>query len=118
MIERWELLRAQSRQQAGPQEPQRLTSDLDDITSWLEAVIPELELLLQSDPAASMADMESRAKEIKVMRSFILLNCVNKFWLIYFVCEQKMLPHCEKLTKTCTHPVSKVNNPPQKTPKS
>uniref|UniRef100_A0A3P9I3G4 KASH domain-containing protein n=1 Tax=Oryzias latipes TaxID=8090 RepID=A0A3P9I3G4_ORYLA len=51
---RWELVRAQSRQQAGPQEPQQLTSDLDDITSWLEAVIPELELLRQSDPAATV----------------------------------------------------------------
>ncbi|XP_023808480.1 nesprin-2 isoform X4 [Oryzias latipes] len=68
VIERWELVRAQSRQQAGPQEPQQLTSDLDDITSWLEAVIPELELLQQSDPAASISDMEDRAKEIKEMQ--------------------------------------------------
>uniref|UniRef100_H2MTR4 KASH domain-containing protein n=1 Tax=Oryzias latipes TaxID=8090 RepID=H2MTR4_ORYLA len=52
VIERWELVRAQSRQQAGPQEPQQLTSDLDDITSWLEAVIPELELLQHSENVA------------------------------------------------------------------
>lgn len=79
MIERWELVRAQSRQQAGPQEPQQLTSDLDDITSWLEAVIPELELLQQSDPAASISDMEDRAKEIKVTRIFIFLISVKNY---------------------------------------
>uniref|UniRef100_A0A3P9MGH0 KASH domain-containing protein n=1 Tax=Oryzias latipes TaxID=8090 RepID=A0A3P9MGH0_ORYLA len=52
VIERWELVRAQSRQQAAPQEPQQLTSDLDDITSWLEAVIPRLELLQHSENVA------------------------------------------------------------------
>lgn len=68
MIERWELLQAQSRsdQHAGSQEPQRLTSDLDDITSWLGNVMPELERHLQSDPAASIEDMAARAKELKV----------------------------------------------------
>lgn len=68
VIERWELLQAQSRsdQHAGPQEPQRLTSDLDDITSWLENVIPALESLRQSDPAVSIEDMAARAKELKV----------------------------------------------------
>ncbi|XP_044023969.1 nesprin-2 isoform X2 [Siniperca chuatsi] len=70
VIERWELLQARSRsdQHAGPQEPQQLTSDLDDITSWLENVIPELERLRQSDPAASIEDMAARAKELKEMQ--------------------------------------------------
>lgn len=68
VIERWELLQAQSRsdQHAGPQEPQQLTSDLDDITSWLENVIPALESLRESDPAVSIEDMAARAKELKV----------------------------------------------------
>lgn len=68
VIERWELLQAQSRsdQQADPQEPQQLTSDLDDITSWLENATPELDRLRLSDPATSIEDMESRAKELKV----------------------------------------------------
>lgn len=68
VIERWELLQAQSRSDlhAGPPEPQRLTSDLDKITSWLEKLIPELERLQQSDPAASIEDMAARAKELKV----------------------------------------------------
>ncbi|XP_035534355.1 nesprin-2 isoform X4 [Morone saxatilis] len=70
VIERWELLQAQSRtdQHAGPQEPQQLMSDLDNITSWLENVIPELERLQQSDPAASIEDMAARAKELKEMQ--------------------------------------------------
>ncbi|TMS12312.1 Nesprin-2 [Larimichthys crocea] len=70
VIERWELLQAQSRSDlhAGPPEPQRLTSDLDKITSWLEKLIPELERLQQSDPAASIEDMAARAKELKEMQ--------------------------------------------------
>ncbi|XP_059211817.1 nesprin-1 [Centropristis striata] len=70
VIERWELLRAQSRSdlRAGPQEPQHLTADLDDITSWLENVTPELERHRQSDPAASIEDMAARAKELKEMQ--------------------------------------------------
>ncbi|XP_076613023.1 nesprin-2a [Chaetodon auriga] len=70
VIERWELLRAQSRSDlhAGPQEPQQLRSDLDDLTSWLGNVMPELERRLQSDPAASIEDMAARAKELKEMQ--------------------------------------------------
>ncbi|XP_033991567.1 nesprin-2 isoform X3 [Trematomus bernacchii] len=70
VIERWELIQAQSRSDlhADPQEPQNLSSDLDDITSWLEKVTPELERLQQSDPAASIEDMAARAKELKEMQ--------------------------------------------------
>ncbi|KAK5852700.1 hypothetical protein PBY51_006550 [Eleginops maclovinus] len=70
VIERWELLQAQSRSDlnADSQEPQNLSSDLDDITSWLENVTPELERLQQSDPAASIEDMAARAKELKDMQ--------------------------------------------------
>ncbi|XP_062293145.1 nesprin-2 isoform X5 [Scomber scombrus] len=69
VIERWELHQAQSRTDldAGPEEPQKLATDLDDITSWLENVIPELDRLQQSDPAASIDDMAARAKELKEM---------------------------------------------------
>lgn len=65
VIERWELLQAQSRSDlhAGPQE---LMLDLDHITSWLENVMPELESLQQSDPSASIEDMAAKAKELKV----------------------------------------------------
>lgn len=69
MIERWELLQAQSRrdQHTGPPDPQQLTSDLDDIASWLERVIPALEGLQESQPAVSIEDMAARAKELKVL---------------------------------------------------
>uniref|UniRef100_A0A665WTV0 KASH domain-containing protein n=1 Tax=Echeneis naucrates TaxID=173247 RepID=A0A665WTV0_ECHNA len=53
VIERWELLQAQSRTRehpAGPQEP----ADLDDISSWLENVIPELGRLQLSNPLKEM----------------------------------------------------------------
>ncbi|XP_037606336.1 nesprin-2-like isoform X2 [Sebastes umbrosus] len=70
VIERWELHQAQSRSdlRAGPPEPRDLTSDLDDITSWLENVTPELERFRQSDPAASIDDMAARAKKLKEMQ--------------------------------------------------
>lgn len=55
-----------SDQHAGPQEPQQFTSDLDDITSWFENVIPMLESLPQSEPAVSIEDMAVRATELKV----------------------------------------------------
>ncbi|XP_069017780.1 nesprin-2a isoform X4 [Embiotoca jacksoni] len=70
VIERWELLQAQSRnsQPSGPQEPRPLASDLHDIASWLESAIPELDRLQQSEPAGSIEDMEARAKELKEMQ--------------------------------------------------
>lgn len=69
VIERWELLRAQSRcsQQSDTQDPQQITVDLDRITSWLENVIPELDRLRQSEPEGGIKDIEVRAKELKVM---------------------------------------------------
>ncbi|XP_034436669.1 nesprin-1-like [Hippoglossus hippoglossus] len=70
VIERWELLQARSRsdRQAGSQEPQQLTSDLDDLTSWLDNTIPELDRLQLSKSTASIADMEARARELKEMQ--------------------------------------------------
>ncbi|XP_076023194.1 nesprin-2a [Genypterus blacodes] len=69
VIERWELLQAQARSErpSGPEEPQQLASDLDDVTSWLGRVIPELERLSHCDPAVSMEDMTTRAKHLKEM---------------------------------------------------
>lgn len=68
VIERWELLQAQSRseQHAGSLEPQQLISGLDDITAWLETVIPALENHQKSDSAASIEDMTAKAKDLKV----------------------------------------------------
>ncbi|XP_029965420.1 nesprin-2-like isoform X2 [Salarias fasciatus] len=70
VIERWELLQAQSRrvQPDSPQEPPQLQAQLHDVTSWLESVTPELDRLQRSEPAASIQDMEARAKELKEMQ--------------------------------------------------
>ncbi|KAG7240906.1 hypothetical protein INR49_026229, partial [Caranx melampygus] len=77
VIERWELIQAQSRneQQAGPPQPKQLTSDLHDITSWLEDVIPELERLQMTNPVPSIEDMETKAKELKDR-----LTSMNRDW--------------------------------------
>ncbi|KAM8832006.1 nesprin-2a isoform 3-T3 [Spinachia spinachia] len=64
VIERWELLQAQSR---SPKEARHLPSDLNDITSWLKKVTPELKRL-QSEPAASIKDMASSATKLKEMQ--------------------------------------------------
>ncbi|XP_062415634.1 nesprin-2-like isoform X4 [Pungitius pungitius] len=65
VIERWELLQAQSR---SPQEARHLPSDLNDVTSWLEKVTPELRRLQQSEAAASIEDMASSATKLKEMQ--------------------------------------------------
>ncbi|XP_077408932.1 nesprin-2a isoform X3 [Vanacampus margaritifer] len=63
VIERWELLQAQSRNQQA--EAQDVTSDLDDVISWLDNVHPELDRLQQSHPSDRIVDMATRAKEMK-----------------------------------------------------
>lgn len=68
VIERWELLQAQSRgeQVVGSSEPQRLASDLDDITSWLEIVTPALDNHQKVEPVVSVEGMTAKAKELRV----------------------------------------------------
>uniref|UniRef100_A0A3Q2WN97 KASH domain-containing protein n=1 Tax=Haplochromis burtoni TaxID=8153 RepID=A0A3Q2WN97_HAPBU len=70
VIERWELLKARSRcsERDSSEEPQQLRCDLDNITSWLKNVIPELDRLQEPDPAACIEEMEARAKELKEMQ--------------------------------------------------
>ncbi|KAM9840411.1 nesprin-2-like [Aulostomus maculatus] len=72
IIERWELLQAQSTsdQHAGSQDPEKLTSDLDDIISWLENITPELNRQQQPNLAASidLDNMAARAKDLKEMQ--------------------------------------------------
>lgn len=69
VIERWELLRAQSQSEelSGPLQPQQLCSELDDVAAWLAEAVPELERRQRPEPAAcSIQDMEARAKELRV----------------------------------------------------
>uniref|UniRef100_A0AAY5KVL8 KASH domain-containing protein n=1 Tax=Esox lucius TaxID=8010 RepID=A0AAY5KVL8_ESOLU len=70
VIERWELLQAQARSNLlpGPREPQQLTSDLCEVTSWLGQVMPELEKVLCLGPPTSIQDMEDRVKQLKEMQ--------------------------------------------------
>ncbi|XP_053737451.1 nesprin-2 isoform X3 [Synchiropus splendidus] len=64
VIERWELIQAQSRNQ---QRSGLSDSDLHDVTSWLEAVVPELERHLQSD-STDMDELLAGASDLKEMQ--------------------------------------------------
>lgn len=68
VIERWELLQAQCRgeQHTSSQRQQELTSDLDDITSWLEIVTPALDNQQKLEPVVSVEGMTAKAKELRV----------------------------------------------------
>ncbi|XP_019746617.1 nesprin-2a isoform X4 [Hippocampus comes] len=70
VIERWELLQAQSgnEQDADPRDPPNVTSDLDEVISWLDNIHPELDRLQQSHPSNRIVDMATRAKEMKEMK--------------------------------------------------
>ncbi|XP_050993997.1 nesprin-2 isoform X3 [Labeo rohita] len=70
VIERWELLQAQavSKEQCSSRDPQQLTSDLHDITSWLDRVIPELDRLQKPETAVSVVILEERVKQLKEMQ--------------------------------------------------
>ncbi|CAL8314621.1 unnamed protein product [Lota lota] len=55
---------------SAPQEPRNhMTSDLvDEVTSWLGLVVPELELLQHRDPPTSIPDLEARVQRLKEMQ--------------------------------------------------
>lgn len=71
MIERWELLQAQSFSsesdvQQDLEQWQKLNSDLCDVTSWLGRVLPELERLQRIAPSTSVRDVEVNIRKLKV----------------------------------------------------
>lgn len=67
VIERWEFLQAQAvSKECSTRDPQQMTSDLHDITSWLERVSPELERLQKPESSATVEMLEARVKELKV----------------------------------------------------
>ncbi|KAF4070784.1 hypothetical protein AMELA_G00277550 [Ameiurus melas] len=71
VIERWELLQAQTvrEEQCYSRDREQLTSDLHDITSWLDQVIPELEKLQNAETTCvSVQIMEARVKHLKDMQ--------------------------------------------------
>nr|XP_021324291.1 nesprin-2-like isoform X1 [Danio rerio] len=70
VIERWELLQAQavSKEQCRTRDPQQLTSDLHDITSWLDCITLELDMLQRPETSASVEVLEERVKQLKEMQ--------------------------------------------------
>ncbi|XP_016100038.1 nesprin-2-like [Sinocyclocheilus grahami] len=70
VIERWELLQAQavSKEQCSTRDPQQLTSDLHDISSWLDHVTPELDRLQKPETSVSVEILEERVKQLKEMQ--------------------------------------------------
>ncbi|XP_051500897.1 nesprin-2-like [Myxocyprinus asiaticus] len=70
VIERWELLQAQavSKEQCSTRDPQLLTSDLNNITSWLDHVTPELDRLQKPETSVSLEFLEARVKQLKEMQ--------------------------------------------------
>uniref|UniRef100_A0A8C7JI47 Spectrin repeat containing, nuclear envelope 2b n=1 Tax=Oncorhynchus kisutch TaxID=8019 RepID=A0A8C7JI47_ONCKI len=73
VIERWELLQAQALSdelciKQDLQQWQKLNSDLNEITSWLGHVLPELERLQRLAPATSIRDMEGNIRRLKEMQ--------------------------------------------------
>uniref|UniRef100_A0A8L0DNW4 Spectrin repeat containing, nuclear envelope 2b n=1 Tax=Oncorhynchus mykiss TaxID=8022 RepID=A0A8L0DNW4_ONCMY len=73
VIERWELLQAQALSdelciKQDLQQWQKLNSDLNEITSWMGHVLPELERLQRLAPATSIRDMEGNIRRLKEMQ--------------------------------------------------
>ncbi|KAB5582142.1 hypothetical protein PHYPO_G00183770 [Pangasianodon hypophthalmus] len=69
VIERWEILQARTQANAedlGAQHHHhKLTSDLGEITTWLDRVLPELERLQRGKEHPSIRDMESSICKLK-----------------------------------------------------
>ncbi|XP_071368742.1 nesprin-2-like [Centroberyx affinis] len=82
VIERWELLQAQSHSNKSDikqdlEQWQKLNSDLCDVTSWLARVLPELERLQRIAPSTSIRDMEVNIRRLKEMqKSFNSYKCL------------------------------------------
>ncbi|XP_064420837.1 nesprin-2 [Latimeria chalumnae] len=70
VIERWELIQAQALKneliiKQNLQKWQQLNSDFNNITSWLDAIEPELEDLKQLEPATNIQTIECKIKKLK-----------------------------------------------------
>lgn len=67
MIERWELAQAQSQTDLREDPQEQPPWSLDQISSWLHSVIPQLQIVLLSDPPSSVEDMSAQATQLKEM---------------------------------------------------
>uniref|UniRef100_A0A667YZW4 Spectrin repeat containing, nuclear envelope 2b n=1 Tax=Myripristis murdjan TaxID=586833 RepID=A0A667YZW4_9TELE len=82
VIERWELLQAQTFSdemniKQDLEQWQKLNSDLCDVTSWLGRVLPELERLQRIAPSTSIRDIEVNIRKLKEMqKTFNSYKCL------------------------------------------
>ncbi|XP_053701658.1 nesprin-2-like isoform X2 [Synchiropus splendidus] len=76
VIQRWELLQSQSREEELDLQWQKLNTELSDVTSWLAQVLPELEQLQRIAPCSNIQDIETNIQRLKeVQRSFHSHKC-------------------------------------------
>lgn len=77
VIERWELLQARlqanSEYPGAHQEHHKLTSDLGEVMTWLDCVLPQLERLQRGKKPPSIRDMENSIRKLKV---YLLYYCI------------------------------------------
>lgn len=66
MIERWELLQANADEFSAQQDYHKLTSDLEEVMSWLDSMLPELDRLPQRKEHPSIQDIENSVCKLKV----------------------------------------------------
>lgn len=72
MIQRWELLgapkfnREESDVKLDLEHWHKLNSDLSDVTSWLDRMLPELESLQRIAPSTGIGDFEVNVQRLKV----------------------------------------------------
>ncbi|XP_028994248.1 nesprin-2-like isoform X3 [Betta splendens] len=82
VIQRWELLQAQpcdshAETRQNLEQWQKLNSDLGDVTSWLDSVLPDLDRLQQMEAFTSIRDLEVNVKKLKEMqKTFNSYKCV------------------------------------------
>ncbi|XP_051942676.1 nesprin-2 [Hippocampus zosterae] len=87
VMERWEVARAQEvrrydRGEDGGEDPERwreLEAELRDVTSWLDAKLPELEALQKLSPSTGLKDFEDNVRTLKETQGAF---CVRKRALI------------------------------------
>ncbi|RVE56939.1 hypothetical protein OJAV_G00211250 [Oryzias javanicus] len=88
VIERWELLQAPKFSAETGIKPDlepwhKLNSDLNDVTSCLSGMLPELNRLQRIAPSTSIRDIEVNAKKLKEMQKTFNshnLNAANQSW--------------------------------------
>lgn len=89
VMERWEVVRAREahreahREDGGgggedPRQWRKLQADLRDVTSWLDAKLPELEALQELPPSTGLQDFEDNVRTLKV-HAGVFLGLLSDF---------------------------------------